>query len=150
MFLAVFVSGCGDNEASFPKSLSQKWKLKQLYNANSAIPMSHFANDDGAFVEFRTDGSINGHAGCNTFFGNYISSADNDIQFGGVGMTRKMCGPQSMAVEDVFIKLFADGGGTISKIDGKTLVLKRDNVQAVLEQVDNFELRDMSKRSIDE
>lgn len=125
--LALFVAmvagmaGCGDNTTSFPVWLSQKWKLTQLYNGSASIPMRSYAKDEGAFVEFNQNGSFSGNAGCNAFFGNYISSETNDIQFGGVGMTRKMCGPESMAVEDTFIKLFADGGGTIAKLEGDTL-----------------------------
>lgn len=136
--MAFSLSACGDNAASFPLWLAQKWKLTELYNGSASIPMRSYKKDEGAFVVFNNNGSFTGNAGCNAFFGNYISSEANDIQFGGVGMTRKMCGPESMAVEDTFIKLFADGGGTIAKLEGDTLSLARGDIRATLVRVDSF------------
>lgn len=151
MAMAFSLSACSDNSASFPIWLAQKWKLTQLYNGSANIPMHSYTKDEGAFVVFNNNGSFTGNAGCNAFFGNYISSETNDIQFGGVGMTRKMCGPESMAVEDTFIKLFADGGGTIAKLEGDTLSLARGEIRATLVRVDTFApLTTQERDSVDE
>ena len=149
--MAFSLSACGDNAAIFHLWLAQKWKLTQLYNGSASIPMRSYTKDEGAFIVFNNNGSFTGNAGCNAFFGNYISSETNDIQFGGVGMTRKMCGPESMAVEDTFIKLFADGGGTIAKLEGDTLLLARGDIRATLVRVDTFApLSTQERDSIDE
>ncbi len=41
---------------------------------------------------------INGHSGCNQFFGQYKAS-DGKIKFYGVGMTRRMCDEESNKIE---------------------------------------------------
>ena len=41
---------------------------------------------------------INGHSGCNQFFGEY-KAADGKIKFSGVGMTRRMCDEESNKIE---------------------------------------------------
>ena len=41
---------------------------------------------------------INGHSGCNQFFGKY-TAADGKLNFSGVGMTRRMCDEESNKIE---------------------------------------------------
>ena len=58
--------------------------------------------DAGIWVEFAVDGSINGHAGCNTFFGS-LTQTDSGIAVGQLGSTRMACPEPIMNRESAFL-----------------------------------------------
>lgn len=58
-----------------------------------------------ATVTFKDDGTFNGFAGVNRFFGNYKLSGDR-INFNGMGATKMAGPPAAMKFEDKFLKAF--------------------------------------------
>ena len=74
-----------------------------------------------------TDGiyKINGHSGCNQFFGQY-KAADGKIKFSDVGMTRRMCDEESNKIEMQISNLLENADaytvekGKVTFYNGKT------------------------------
>jgi heat shock protein HslJ len=54
------------------------------------------------FIQFKGDGKLAGHGGCNQFFGTY-SISGNKIDFGPVGSTRMACEKLVMDLETAFL-----------------------------------------------
>ena len=54
-------------------------------------------------LEFGEDGKVGGNAGCNRYFGSVKVEGDQ-IEFGPLGATRKMCPESIMNQEDAFFK----------------------------------------------
>ena len=54
------------------------------------------------YVKFKSNGEINGYAGCNRFFGNYIQEGDI-LKIGALASTKKLC-PDVMDAETQFLK----------------------------------------------
>jgi putative lipoprotein len=71
-----------------------EWRPTQL--ASSAMP-----SQSKLFVQFKVDGKLTGHGGCNRFFGQYKITA-NDITIGPVGATRMACPKPVMDMELAF------------------------------------------------
>ena len=68
---------------------------------------------------------INGHSGCNQFFGQY-KAADGKIKFSEVGMTRRMCDEESNKIEMQISNLLENADaytvekGKVTFYNGKT------------------------------
>lgn len=60
------------------------------------------ADDAGLWVEFGVDGSIDGHAGCNSFFGS-LQQTESGIEVGPLGSTRRACPEPAMSREAAFL-----------------------------------------------
>ena len=84
--------------------------------------------DSGLFVQFGEDGSINGHGGCNAFFGN-LQTADDGVTIGPLGATRKACPPDVMQRETAFLdalqrtRHFGQGADRLQLLDGDRALL---------------------------
>ena len=50
------------------------------------------------FVQFRGEGKLGGHAGCNRFFGTYKASGET-LEIGPMGVTQMMCPEPAMTEE---------------------------------------------------
>ena len=72
-------------------------RWEPTYIGAEAVPV-----DAGIWVEFSIDGSINGHAGCNTFFGS-LTQTDSGIEVGPLGSTRMACPEPIMSRESAFL-----------------------------------------------
>jgi len=55
------------------------------------------------YVRFKSNGEINGYAGCNRFFGNYIQEGEI-LKIGALATTKKLC-PDVMEAETAFLKM---------------------------------------------
>ena len=73
-------------------------RWRPTYVGAEAIPA-----DAGAWVQFEVDGSINGHAGCNSFFGS-LEKTDSGVKVGPLGATRMACPEAVMTREDAFMR----------------------------------------------
>lgn len=124
-FLLLFVVGCSQGGGVSSENLTQKWTLSTL-GVPEALTIP--SGDDKVAIEFTQDGKVNGYAGCNRFFGTYTTQG-NTISFDGVGMTRRMCDSESMAIEDSLSKLLH--GDSVIEIQQETLILKKDQIKAV-------------------
>lgn len=60
-------------------------------------------NDSGMFLRVAVDGSVNGNAGCNGFFGS-LEKTDTGISIGPLGTTRRACPKPIMARESAFLE----------------------------------------------
>lgn len=87
-------------------------------------------NSGGVFVRFEPDGSLDGFAGCNNFFGAYALDGSN-LSISSLGATRKMCPELFMDIETTFmnalqnVRSFSISSGSLQLIDdqGRTLTL---------------------------
>ena len=80
--------------------------------------------DAGLFVQFRGEGKLRGHGGCNGFFGSYRLDGDG-IEIGPLGATRMACAGDVMARETVFLETLA-----------KARQFRRDRIDLLLSDAD--------------
>ena len=74
---------------------------------------------------------INGHSGCNQFFGQY-KAADGKIKFSDVGMTRRMCYEESNKIE-MQISTILETANAYKAEKGKVTLYKDKTPLAVFE-----------------
>ncbi len=72
-----------------------KWRAVSV--GDEAIPAN-----SGIYIQFEVDGSIEGHAGCNGFFGS-LEQRDSGVGVGPLGTTRMACPDSIMSRELTFI-----------------------------------------------
>lgn len=121
--------GCGnaqDVQTAQEQHIMAKWTLHALMDSGNKININ--VGEKPVFVEFRNQ-EFNGNAGCNNFFGSYQLEG-NQLKTNGAGMTRMMCAPESMAIEDALSKLFTESGSSM-QLDGNTLILQKDSTRAI-------------------
>ena len=58
--------------------------------------------ETGQYIVFEDDGSVQGNAGCNRFFGKFTTTG-HQISMGPFGTTRKFCGKTVMKAERNFL-----------------------------------------------
>lgn len=78
--------------------------------AGTSWRLIHPATPDGVqapTITFGADGRASGYAGCNQWFASVESDDGNNLRFGAIGSTRRMCEPQAMAVERAFLDALA-------------------------------------------
>ncbi len=87
------------------------------------------------FVQFRGEGKISGHGGCNRFFGSFRTTG-SAIKIGPLASTRMACPPEIMKLEAVFLAALEKA--TTYRRDGAILSLRdaRDDEVAALRQAD--------------
>lgn len=124
--LGALVIGCG-NAQDIQRDIMAKWTLNTLSDGHKEINVG--LSEHNAFIHFESDKGFYGNAGCNNFFGNYQIQA-NTLIVGGAGMTRMMCAPESMEVEDTLMRILSDGN-TSAYISGNNLILQKGNIKAV-------------------
>ena len=96
---------------------------RPLSVGDQAIP-----EDSGLFIRFEVDGSINGHGGCNSFFGS-LEQSPSGIAVGQLGSTRMLCSAEIMRRETAFMSAvqktrdFKYGVGGMSMLDEEGNVL---------------------------
>ena len=64
--------------------------------------------DAGLWVQFDVDGSIKGHAGCNSFFGS-LEATDDGVKVGSLGSTRMACPEPVMDRESAYLSALQQG-----------------------------------------
>ena len=91
--------------------------------------------DSGMYVQFEEDGSINGHGGCNSFFGN-LQQSDSGVTMSPLGATRMACPEPVMRRETAFLdalqsaRQFGVGSDRLQLLDGnRTLVAELVEVE---------------------
>lgn len=80
-----------------------------------------FENSDKRFIQFKADGKVFGHGGCNRFFGGYEMGSDHQLSFSPLGATRMACPEPDMKKETEFLGLLEKT--TSVKIEGVRLSL---------------------------
>ncbi|MCX2717166.1 META domain-containing protein [Helicobacter sp. MIT 21-1697] len=127
--LGALVIGCG-NAQDMQRDILGKWTLNALNDGYKQIDIR--LGERNAFVSFEVDKSFYGNAGCNNFFGNYEIKANNTLAINnGAGMTRMMCAPESMEIEDTLMHILGDGNSS-AHISGNTLTLQKGHIKAIL------------------
>lgn len=58
------------------------------------------------FVQFRSDGKVGGHSGCNRFMGTYTRK-DDTLTIGPLATTRMACPPEVMEREQQFLAMLS-------------------------------------------
>ena len=95
-----------------------RWKLVKLPGIDSLPQLQK-----DAFIQFKkADSSYHGNAGCNNFSGRY-TLVGNKLTLGPAAMTRMMCPPENMNVENQFTKAIRDTDQYL--ITGDHLQLKK-------------------------
>ncbi|MDH3748282.1 MAG: META domain-containing protein [Gammaproteobacteria bacterium] len=98
-------------------------KWRPTYIGADSVP-----NDTVMFVQFALDGSVNGHGGCNTFFGS-LEKTDAGVEIGPLGATRMACAESVMTLETAFmnalqnIKKFEVSSDRLLLVDGENNLL---------------------------
>jgi heat shock protein HslJ len=98
-----------------------KWRAVSV--GEEAIPAN-----SGIYIQFEVDGSIEGHAGCNGFFGS-LEQRDSGVGVGPLGATRMACPDPIMSRELTFIDAvqkmasFQSTSDTLSLLDEENDVL---------------------------
>ena len=69
----------------------------------SVVAADNLPADSGMYVRFEVDGSIKGHGGCNSFFGN-LEKTEAGIAVAQLGATRMACPQKIMARESAFMQ----------------------------------------------
>ncbi|TLD80944.1 META domain-containing protein [Helicobacter sp. MIT 05-5293] len=126
VIVGIFAIGCG-NAQDLQSQIAHRWMLSSLDNAGKQINVA--MSEHTAYVDFDANRGLNGNAGCNGFFGDYTLK-NNKLHFVGVGMTRMLCAPESMAVEDTLVQLFADGTSDVL-IQSNQLIITRGSIKAI-------------------
>ena len=72
------------------------------------IGAEKIADDSAIYVSFEIDGSIKGHAGCNSFFGTLEQTTDG-VVVGALGSTRMACPEPVMNLEGRFMDALQKG-----------------------------------------
>jgi len=87
------------------------------------------AQDSGMFIRFEVDGSIQGHGGCNKFFGS-LEQTDSGIGVGPLGGTRMACPEEIMDRETAFMDAVGKISNFQSSKDSMSLLGEDDSVLA--------------------
>ena len=87
------------------------------------------AQDSGMFIRFEVDGSIQGHGGCNKFFGS-LEQTDSGIGVGPLGGTRMACPEAIMDRETAFMDAVSKISNFQSSKDRMSLLGEDDSVLA--------------------
>lgn len=130
--LGALAIGCGNAQDNTQQAIHEgqilaTWSLRSLNDSGTQININDATDASPAFIEFNTQ-DFNGNTGCNSFFGSY-EIRGNQINISKSGMTRMMCAPASMAIEDTLIKLINDGTSNI-QVNGNTLTIQKDALKA--------------------
>ena len=102
-------------------------RWRPTYVGAESIP-----EDAGMYVQFEVDGSINGHAGCNSFFGS-LEKTESGVKVGPIGATRMACEEPKMSLETSFISALQQS--TNFDVSGGRMRCLDDNRQLLAEFV---------------
>lgn len=86
-----------NSSASAEGLVGSEWRPSQI-GSNTAPPHTE------QFIQFKGDGKLAGHGGCNRFFGQYKISG-NEIKMGPVGAIRMACAKPVMDLVIVFFTI---------------------------------------------
>lgn len=107
--VAVGLPGCANTPSAPAEPVN-------IANTSWMLPIPKNSSCDvSPMLEF-TANRVNGDLGCNRIFGDYAIEG-NVITFGALGVTRRMCGPEYMKLEDTMLN-------AINKV--KTLKREKD------------------------
>lgn len=95
-----------------------KWRPVMV--GDEAIP-----DDSGIFIQFEVDGSIEGHGGCNGFFGS-LEQKKSGVGVGPLGTTRMACPEPIMSREMTFLEA-VQKTGNFETADGSMRLLDEEN-----------------------
>jgi heat shock protein HslJ len=97
---------------------NKRWKLVEIMGR----PVTYSA-DDGreAYIQFKSDGTVSGNLGCNTFTGNYAVPNPLQIGFSNLVNTLKMC--LDMEIENELSQALKTADNY--NVNGDQLVLNR-------------------------
>lgn len=115
--LAFILAAVAVSSARSAELAGSEWRPTQ-------VGEQQLGEDAGIFLKFAADGRVNGHGGCNGFFGSY-ELTDKTLTFSRMGVTQMACPEEIMGREQAF---FAALGKVKSFVrDGTVLVLSDDS-----------------------
>jgi heat shock protein HslJ len=121
LLFGALLTACGSDDGGSSGSTAQDpaalegdaWVLTQLLDASGKTQIV----DIGVNAQF--DGStISGFAGCNSYNADYTATGDQ-ISFGPIAGTKKICPPDEQGVEDRYLQLLA--GATTYAVQGRSM-----------------------------
>ena len=90
----VELTGCGGFSTSNP--LLGQWKAQMAETKSKG-------EEKAPMIAFSEDGKVSGYSGCNSFNGTYTLSAEGELAFGPLAMTKRFCGGDNP--EQLFVRL---------------------------------------------
>ncbi|MDY0232647.1 MAG: META domain-containing protein [Sulfurimonas sp.] len=78
------------------------------------------------YIQFKADGSVKGHLGCNNFFGSY-KIEDKNIAFENIASTKMMC--PNIKTEDAFTNVLQSV--KTYEIKGETMIFSNTNGEEI-------------------
>lgn len=103
----------------------------QLSNVDSGGLSTSPVDGTTITLNFGTDGTVSGSAGCNDYNGTYRVASGDQIAFLNLTTTRKSCAEEVMKLETEYLRLLGTGG-TYRLPAGSRLELQLDNSKAVM------------------
>jgi heat shock protein HslJ len=100
----------------------KQWNLVEIMG--EPVPLSGIHKKE-AFIYFKSDGTVHGDLGCNTFTGTYTLQNGDRIQFSNVVNTLKIC--SDMSIESAFIQILEVVDNY--SLDDDELVLNRARIK---------------------
>jgi heat shock protein HslJ len=86
-------------EASPQERVQGTWQLAAFGDADAESP----PDDVSVHLTLAADSSFSGLAGCNDYFGRYEAGPEQALSLAQAGLTRKLCPPPVMAVEQRYL-----------------------------------------------
>ena len=108
------------------------YKWRPVTVGDDSIP-----DDSGIFIQFEVDGGIDGHAGCNGFFGSLQQSVSG-IEVGPLGATRMACPDAIMEREMTFLDAVQRTRGFEVSRGSMNLLDEDDSVLATFVAIDDL------------
>lgn len=103
-------------EVDFVRFLESKeeWKIHSYHFKGKTIILAK--NVENPPILRFSKNQINGTFGCNQFFGGYLIQ-EQSLHLDNIGMTRKMCEPNTMTHEDILVQNFLNASTKILVVE---------------------------------
>ena len=89
LLVGLLVVGCGgQGKADYKALIAHGWQLKEIIAADSSYTIMP---ERAVTVVFSDSSTVNGFAGCNSFFGTFSTIGENEIIIETTGRTMSLC-----------------------------------------------------------
>ncbi|MBF8149219.1 META domain-containing protein [Winogradskyella sp. F6397] len=133
--LLITVTSCDTSKKAVENNKKMRETLSGTYYITQVGSIDVSANKIAISFDATTN-TVNGFAGCNSFFGNY-SIEHNSISFGSIGASKKLCQKEIMSIENAVLKAlrtvnsFSIDQNAVSLLENDTILIKASSTSVV-------------------